>query len=431
MGQENRNNPLSGGLDLTNSDALECSPFSEDYSNFTRGMSFKKADVPAKKLTATIEAKVASPKGAPARSAGTPAIRANAPIASRPSTIDVATPSRMNPRPVGIPVPRPSSISNLPLIPNTTPVKSQGGGGGTSPQGGGASPQGGGGSPQGGGGGSQGGGQGGGSEESQQEEQPISETSEGSEQQETTETTDTTESGGSTETTESTETTTETTEGGDEESSNIGGTDTLDTPFYKTMWFWGAIAGGIGAYLYAKSKGKNLLAFTLLGSGVVGGVGYGVEVIKNKNADGGTTSGGGDGKSKDSGDTKSVKLSGLLEDKVAGGLKTISLAMLSAMGMPKADVDKATKEMNSKLPEIKAKVKQKITTLSGDEQKALGEYVDYSVAQIPANGVDLMSMAQDQKKQKEAEAKTTAFMASLKKKYPNADMNKVKAFMEG
>ncbi|MEI7960735.1 MAG: hypothetical protein WCI04_00205 [archaeon] len=40
-------------------------------------------------------------------------------------------------------------------------------------------------------------------------------------------------------------------------------------------------------------------------------------------------------------------------------------------------------------------------------------------------------LAQDPKKQKEAEDKMNAFWVTLKKKYPNADMVKVKGFMDG
>lgn len=47
--------------------------------------------------------------------------------------------------------------------------------------------------------------------------------------------------------------------------------------FYKSYWFWGLLIGGIGGYLIAKNKGKNLMAYGLVGAGIGGGAGYAIE----------------------------------------------------------------------------------------------------------------------------------------------------------
>ena len=55
----------------------------------------------------------------------------------------------------------------------------------------------------------------------------------------------------------------------------------VDKVFYKSFWYWGIIIGGIGGYLFAKSKNKSLLNFSLLGAVGLGAIGYVVEKVIN------------------------------------------------------------------------------------------------------------------------------------------------------
>lgn len=54
-------------------------------------------------------------------------------------------------------------------------------------------------------------------------------------------------------------------------------TGTEKKDFMKSFWFWGVIIGGTAAYFYAKNKNTNMLSSVLIGAGIGGAAGYGLE----------------------------------------------------------------------------------------------------------------------------------------------------------
>jgi hypothetical protein len=51
------------------------------------------------------------------------------------------------------------------------------------------------------------------------------------------------------------------------------------TEVLKSYWFWGVIIGATAAYFYAKNKKVSMLSSVLIGAGVGGAAGYGLEVF--------------------------------------------------------------------------------------------------------------------------------------------------------
>lgn len=100
------------------------------------------------------------------------------------------------------------------------------------------------------------------------------------------------------------------------------------------------------------------------------------------------------------------------------------ITLFSAFGADKSKVDEIVKMFEQHTPQIKKSYADAVAKLNSDEKKAVNEYVTFALSQLdkyPSTGTlfqtDTALVAKVEKENEE-------FNASLKKKYPNLDIDK-------
>jgi hypothetical protein len=149
------------------------------------------------------------------------------------------------------------------------------------------------------------------------------------------------------------------------------------------------IIGGIAGYFYAKKNSKNILAFSLLGAGIGGGLGYAFNKFK--------------GGSSASNDDK-------IADTLIENAKNNFVAMAVATGQ---DVNKTKKDfdaqMSAKKLEIIKKLKEILLAFNNNEKQAVVEMIKYQ------NG--LMSSLKNSQDVAKFNEKVNAKIQEINKKY--------------
>jgi len=149
------------------------------------------------------------------------------------------------------------------------------------------------------------------------------------------------------------------------------------------------IIGGIAGYFYAKKNSKNILAFSLLGAGIGGGLGYAFNKFK--------------GGSSASNDDK-------IADTLIENAKNNFVAMAVATGQ---DVNKTKKDFDAQIgakkPEIIKKLKEILLAFNNNEKQAVVEMIKYQ------NG--LMSSLKNSQDVAKFNEKVNAKIQEINKKY--------------
>ena len=149
------------------------------------------------------------------------------------------------------------------------------------------------------------------------------------------------------------------------------------------------IIGGIAGYFYAKKNSKNILAFSLLGAGIGGGLGYAFDKFK-----------GGSSASNDD------KIADTLIENAKNMFVTMAVAAGQDVNKTKQDFDA---QMSAKKPEIIKKLKEILLAFNNNEKQAVVEMIKYQ------NG--LMSSLKNQQDIAKFNEKVNAKIQEINKKY--------------
>jgi hypothetical protein len=149
------------------------------------------------------------------------------------------------------------------------------------------------------------------------------------------------------------------------------------------------IIGGIAGYFYAKKNSKNILAFSLLGAGIGGGLGYAFDKFK-----------GGSSASNDD------KIADTLIENAKNMFVTMAVAAGQDVNKTKQDFDA---QMSAKKPEIIKKLKEILLAFNNNEKQAVVEMIKYQ------NG--LMSSLKNPQDVAKFNEKVNAKIQEINKKY--------------